>query len=141
MRLFWSAPGRRPGPLELVAGLSLLAFLVARFVPVARLPFWGCALREATGLPCPGCGLTRVMERVSQGNLPGAWDANPLGALVAGTLVGAVVASAIRLTFGLPTPSVVLSLRESRLLVGSLALLVTWNYGFQLARAILLGEV
>jgi hypothetical protein len=32
-----------------------------------RLPGWPCALRAATGIPCPGCGLSRALAALARG--------------------------------------------------------------------------
>jgi hypothetical protein len=31
------------------------------------IPMWRCAFHEVTGLPCPGCGLTRGMSALARG--------------------------------------------------------------------------
>jgi len=123
------------GFFDVLGLIGILGFLVARFVPVARLPFWGCALRHATGWPCPSCGLTRVADRLAHGNLVGAWDANPLGT-VAALLFGAVaLASLLHLVFKVPIPEVELSKREAFLVRAAIVLLVVVNYAYMIAKA------
>jgi len=123
------------GLFDVLGLMGILGFLVARFVPVARLPFWGCALRHATGWPCPSCGLTRVADRLAHGNLVGAWDANPLGT-VAALLFGAVaLASLLHLVFKVPIPEVELSKREAFLVRAAIVLLVVVNYAYMIAKA------
>jgi len=123
------------GLFDVLGLMGILGFLVARFVPVARLPFWGCALRHATGWPCPSCGLTRVADRLAHGNLVGAWDANPLGT-VAALLFGAVaLASLLHLVFKVPIPEVELSKREAYLVRAAIVLLVVVNYAYMIAKA------
>jgi hypothetical protein len=39
-----------------------------------------CSFRASTGLPCLGCGGTRALERMAQGDWRSALAANPLGA-------------------------------------------------------------
>ncbi len=112
-----------------------MGLLVARFVPIATLPFWGCVLRKTTGWPCLGCGLTRVADRVSHGNLGGAWDANPLGTIFALLFVAALVATVLHLGFRLPLPDVELSRRERLALRVSLAIAVVGNWAFVAAKA------
>jgi hypothetical protein len=114
---------------DALAVVGLVGFLVARFVPVARLvPFWGCSFRRLTGIPCPGCGLTRVAERMAHWNLAGALHANPLGTVVAAGFAVAVVLSALHLGFGVPVPELVLSPREWRRVRWAAVGLVVANY-------------
>lgn len=135
MKLHWPKPNRTMGLFDVLGLMGILGFLVARFVPVARLPFWGCALRHATGWPCPSCGLTRVADRLAHGNLVGAWDANPLGT-VAALLFGAVaLASLLHLVFKVPIPEVELSKREAFLVRAAIVLLVVVNYAYMIAKA------
>jgi hypothetical protein len=126
----WTRPSRQPGWVDAVGLAGLLGFLVARFIPIARLPFWGCALRRTTGWPCPGCGLTRVADRMSHFNVVGAWEANPLGTVAAAAFALAIVASFLHLAFKLPLPRVTLSPRELRLAQVLLGLAALANYLF-----------
>ena len=45
---------------------------------VERLPT-ACAFRRVTGLPCPGCGLTRSWVLTAHGRLRGASERHPFG--------------------------------------------------------------
>ena len=60
---------------------------------LARLPdFSVCLARGLSGLPCPGCGMTRAFCSISHGELQDAWSFNPFSFLVYGgalILVGA----------------------------------------------------
>jgi hypothetical protein len=122
---------RTLGTIDALGIVGLVGLLVARYVPVARIiPFWGCTFREMTGVPCPGCGLTRVAERVAHFNVLGALQANPLGTALALMFALAVLASAIHLIFGVPLPDLLLSDKEwKRLRWASIGLFLT-NYGF-----------
>ncbi|HPK00502.1 MAG TPA: DUF2752 domain-containing protein, partial [Candidatus Hydrogenedentes bacterium] len=46
-----------------------------------------CWFRFLTGLPCPGCGLTRSVFAIGGGNFAAAWQSNPFGYVVYGVLV------------------------------------------------------
>ena len=130
MTVSWPKPNRTIGFIEALALSGLTGLLIARFVPVARLPFWGCALRQHTGWPCPGCGLTRVADRIVHFNVAGAWDANPLGTVVALLFVLAILLSALHLLFKMPLPNLVPSQREALGLRIAVAGSVLVNYGY-----------
>ncbi len=135
MKLDWPKPNRTLGFFDVLGLLGLLGLLVARFVPVARLPFWGCALRQTTGWPCPSCGLTRVAERVAHGNLAGAWEANPLGTVGAVLFALIALVSLLHLLFKLPIPDVRLTRREAFLSRATIVPLVVFNYAYLIVKA------
>ena len=136
MKLHLPAPNRRPGTLDALGLIGLVGLLVARYVPVARLvPFWGCVLRERTGWPCPGCGLTRVADHVSHGNLAAAWAANPLGTVAALLFALAALAALLHLVFKLPLPRVELTERETQALGAVLLVLFFVNYAWMIVQA------
>ena len=135
MKLDWPKPNRTLGFFDVLGLLGLIGLLVARFVPVARLPFWGCALRQTTGWPCPSCGLTRVAERVAHGNLAGAWEANPLGTVGAVLFALIALVSLLHLLFKLPIPDVRLTRREAFLSRATIVLLVVFNYAYLIVKA------
>lgn len=132
----WPKPNRKLGWVDWVALAGVVGFLVARYIPVARLPFWGCSFRQITGLPCPGCGLTRVADRMSHFNFAGAWDANPLGMVAASLFMVAIVASALHLAFKLPLPSVEPTPREWRVVRALAIVALVANYAFMLGKAL-----
>ena len=130
MELTWSQPHRN---LTLLDGLGLtgaVGFAVARFVPVARLPFWGCALRRATGWPCPGCGLTRVADHLAHFRFGPAWEANPLGTVAALLFALTTLFAVVHLGFRTAVPLLKLEPREARVLRWTVALLVVLNYAW-----------
>ena len=63
-------------PPVLVAGVLAVALLSEA---PARLPFTVCIFRNATGLPCPGCGLTRSLTAAAHGRWAEAWRLHPFG--------------------------------------------------------------
>jgi len=130
VRVHWPAPNRVFGFIDAMGVTGVVGLLVARFVPVAKLPFWGCAIRQATGWPCLGCGLTRVADRMSHFNVAGAWDANPLGTVGAALFMVAVVATVLHLGLKVPLPSVELTPREKFWARSALAVMVVVNYAF-----------
>lgn len=115
MRLYLPKPNRTFGPADAMGIIGLLGFLVARFIPVAVLiPFWGCMFREVTGIPCPGCGLTRVADRFAHFNVVGALKANPLGTVAAAFFALMMVWSFLHLAFKVPIVELVMDDAEWR---------------------------
>jgi hypothetical protein len=49
--------------------------------------FTVCLVKNATGLPCPSCGSTRAVVALAQGDWSGVLKSNPLGVLIALTLL------------------------------------------------------
>ncbi len=84
----------RPAASELIAlggvGAALGAFVLSpdgiEDGPVI------CPFRLATGLPCPGCGLTRSWVYLAHGQWSDGFLANPFGVVLLALLVGLVVA-------------------------------------------------
>jgi hypothetical protein len=138
MHLAWPQPNRTFGFVDALGLTGLLGLLAARFLPVARLPFWECALRKNTGWPCPGCGLTRAAEGVALGNFGAAWDANPFGTIAAILFGLAAVLAFLHLAFKLPVPKVSLTPRESSVLRWSIAAAALSSYAYVVAVAKLL---
>jgi hypothetical protein len=65
----WAAAG--------LAGLAALAGLRA-WVPPEDPRLSICLLRNATGLPCPGCGMTRAFAHLAKGEWAAARRDHPL---------------------------------------------------------------
>ena len=130
MTLSWTERNRTVGVLEYLGILGLTGLLIARFVPVARLPFWGCMFRDMTGWPCLGCGLTRAADRFSHGNILGALSANPLGTLAAAAFALAVVLAVLHLAFKIRLPRVEFTSREAFWLRVGLGVALALNWAF-----------
>ena len=58
--------------LALIGGGLLYAWVCSRFHVGIGCPFY-----QATGLQCPGCGVSRMCLCLLRLDLPGAWRANP----------------------------------------------------------------
>jgi len=69
--------------------LLLVALLAATFLPLPRLPV--CQFKALTGLPCPGCGLTRSMMAISRGRFAQAYAYHPFGFVLYLILLTAVL--------------------------------------------------
>lgn len=135
MTIVWPKRNRTFGFVDALALTGLCGLLVARFVPVARLPFWGCVLRQRTGWPCPGCGLTRAAEGVAHLHLGAAWAANPLGTVAALAFVLAIVLSILHLAFKMPLPQLVPTRREALVLRVLLTAAMVANYAYIVIQA------
>ena len=75
--LFWGIGGAG------AAGLAVLAL----WTPPDDVALSLCLTRRALGVPCPGCGLTRALAHLLQGNLARAMSLHPLAPLVAADAV------------------------------------------------------
>ena len=74
------------------AGLAAALLALGAILPAARpLPFDLCLWHRWTGLPCLGCGLTRSVCSLIQGDLAGSVAQHPAGPIVA--LILALVAT------------------------------------------------
>ena len=128
MKLERQAGGEPLGTIfgAVAAGGAALAALWLRL----GLPLPVCYFHEWTGLPCPSCGATRLVESMLSGDLLGAARWNPLLFLVlAGVALWAVLSTA-RLLLGLPAWRVELRSGERlalRLLAGA-AIAAGWAY-------------
>ena len=131
MQLVIPQRNRSFGTVDALAIIGVIGLSIARWVPIATLlPFWGCGFRKLTGIPCPGCGLTRVADRVAHFNVLGALKANPLGTVAALLFAGCIVASVVHLLFKGPVPELVMSEREWRRMRWGAVALFALNYGW-----------
>jgi hypothetical protein len=62
----------------LVVGLPLAAVVVAAWDPARNGGPALCPFRGVTGIPCPGCGLTRAAGALMRGRVDDALHAHPL---------------------------------------------------------------
>jgi hypothetical protein len=95
-----------------------------------RLPLPMCHFREWTGMPCPTCGTTRMVQALLHGEIGLALALNPLLFLgLVGVGVWALASSVARV-FGLPTWRVRFESREWLVirLVAVATLLSDWVY-------------
>ena len=131
VKVFLPKPNRTLGVSDALGLIGLVGLLVARYIPVAKLiPFWGCTLRELTGWPCLGCGLTRVADRVAHFQFASAWHVNPLGTVAAFFFALMAVLTLLHLVFALPVPRLELSEREWHRVRIAAVLAVLVNYAW-----------
>lgn len=123
---------RVPGELEfglIYGGLALLALGGARLAPVTgMLP--SCAFLGLFGFPCPTCGATRSLLRLSEGDLFGSLLMNPL---VFSAIGGAALYFFYALTsFTFQLPRVVVHLTDRQKIAvkagGIILFLANWVY-------------
>jgi Protein of unknown function (DUF2752) len=111
-------------------GASILAALALIAVPhalpaVARWTDAGCLVRQLTGWPCPGCGITTSLLALGRGDILASWSANPAGPGVAVLLVGQALLATVALRSGAPADAGFSWFRRlDRLAVGGL--LAAW---------------
>lgn len=62
--------------------VAWLGLLLAAVSPPHGTGFTLCWLKAATGLPCPGCGLTRSLSCGVRGLFLESWQYHPMGLLI-----------------------------------------------------------
>ena len=86
---------------EAAIGAALLG--LAAMLPASRpLPIDLCLWHRLTGLPCLGCGMTRSICHLMQGDLAGSLALHPLGPVVALLIAALVVTRAGEAIAGAP---------------------------------------
>lgn len=131
MQVFWPAPNRKVGALDILGFVGIGGLLVARFIPIARIvPFWGCMFRKVTGWPCPGCGLTRAADHFSHFHWLTALESNPLGTLAAAGFAVLAGWTLLHMAFKVPFPDITLDDREWKRVRNVALVAAALNYGF-----------
>lgn len=81
-----------------LAALPPVVWALARYDVLPHMPL--CLFEIWTGRPCPGCGMTRSMLRLSQGDVAGSLRMHPLGVLLAGFFLATLAGTAVGLVRG-----------------------------------------
>ncbi|MEO9322354.1 DUF2752 domain-containing protein [Nocardioides sp. C4-1] len=81
-----------------------------------------CPFRRLTGLPCPGCGLTRSWVYLAHGRWDDAYSAHPFGIVAMAAAVALVAAVVLGLVTRRPMPDVDRVLRRT----WALAVVAAW---------------
>src|SRR6266853_6628726 len=69
--------------------------LLALVTPPHGTGFTVCWLASATGIPCPGCGLTRSLSCGLRGMFAESWHYHPMGFLVLALFIAIAAASVL----------------------------------------------
>lgn len=83
-------PGRTGVAHRSVFWFAVLMLGLVLFSPPTGLGVIGCPFRGATGLPCPGCGITRSMTLATHGRFAESWRMHPFGGVILLLLVALV---------------------------------------------------
>jgi len=70
-----------------------IVWALARFDVLPHVTL--CMFERVTGRPCPGCGMTRSMLRLSQGDVVGSLRMHPLGVVLAGLFLATLAGTAV----------------------------------------------
>lgn len=112
------------------AGALALLVVGLRILRAWDCPLPGCGFRAWTGIPCVGCGSTRALLALSEGDWQSAWTLNPLTSFAcAGLGLGALLAGVDRLC-GTSLLTGIQARVSRRGLAGTLAvsLVLNWVY-------------
>jgi hypothetical protein len=72
-----------------ISGLVILQLVSTAF----GAGLWRCPLRQATGIPCPGCGMTQSALAIADFDWYNVWQLNPFApVLMVGVLLTAIAA-------------------------------------------------
>ncbi len=121
------------GRTEALAHVLLVA-LIVRFVRLSSSPLLAsivlCPFRRLTGLPCPGCGMTRALNALAHGQWVRALSLHPLSPIVA---IGILAMGISALTGSLLPPQAQRSRWNMR---DACALMTPWILRLMLALAL-----
>ncbi|MFT6399065.1 MAG: hypothetical protein ACJAYU_003828 [Bradymonadia bacterium] len=103
-------------PLLAAAGIGA-TIVYDQYFDIATGPIL-CLFRRITALPCPGCGLTRSVVTLGNGDLVGAFEHHPLGILFVAVLCAVIGSWMIGLARNRPPRPVVTSRLVTLTLIG-----------------------
>ncbi|MDN5717314.1 MAG: DUF2752 domain-containing protein [Janibacter sp.] len=91
--------------VPVLALISLVGLIIARVWPVQSVVSGDatCIMRILTGLPCPGCGMTRSWVHMAHGDVLTAFEYNVFGPLAMAAAAGLVIYTVVALVRRRPT--------------------------------------
>ena len=78
------------GFLATIVGLAVVAFATGG--AAHEVPFLPCPVLASTGVPCPGCGMTRACVALASGDARSAWSLHPFAFLLVPLAVAVMIA-------------------------------------------------
>jgi hypothetical protein len=135
MLLRWKAFDGNEAPLGVIYGAVLAGCAAPAALWIRMdLPRIACPLRELSGVPCPTCGSTRMVEAFLRGDLNAAFASNPLVFLALTGVAAWAIASTLRRVFSWPAPQVVCNRRERLLARVAVVALVLSGWAWVIVR-------
>ena len=121
-------------PPAMTAGVGLTVLVTAAVLSPAAVERGPelCVFRRLTGLPCPGCGLTRSWVNFAHGDIGTSVAFNAFGPVLLAATVVAVIVAGWMLVTRRGVPRVFTSRSAIRLAAGALAIWV----GYGVLRAV-----
>ena len=116
--------------------MAILAVLVFFALFPDLTPFHTrCLFRTVTGIPCPGCGLSRATEALFHGDLLASLWYNPLGIVLDVALAVYVIWYTVDIIRGKDTVNALLKRRMSYKVWLPVVILVACNWAFNIYKA------
>lgn len=124
---------RKSGHIEfgiIYGGIALIALAVVRFLPALTTVLPSCLFRDITGMPCPTCGSTRALLRLSHGDVPGSLAMNPLLSVILIIAIISFLYGGLTLLPGAKRICISLSGREKETIRSLVILLFLVHWGY-----------
>lgn len=119
-----------PGLGMIFGGVLLLGGALAALWLSLELPSPACLFQKWSGLPCPTCGSSRMVEALLVGDIGRAASLNPLVFLVLVLVSGWAVLSTAQIMFRVPPRRIILEPweRNGLRILACAALVAGWGY-------------